>query len=90
MAQPRKYKESLDEFNKEFGIIDLEDEAGKAEEAKRLKQAEDEANEQNEKFEKGEATFGEKIYPFSDLPEEQFEKEKEGLIIPPQAEQNDV
>ena len=68
-------------FDDEFKILVL-DEDLKAEEEQRLKEVEAEVDEQNEKFAKGEASSGAKLYPFSDLSKEEFEKEKEGLIIP--------
>ena len=54
----------------------------KAKEKKRLEEAEEEINEENEKFAEGKANFGEKLYEFSDLSKAEFEKEKEGMVMP--------
>merc|ERR1711990_595161 len=78
---PRKYDETLDEFNEEFHILVEPGEEAEAE-AKRLKEVEAQINEQNEKFAKGEASSGAKLYPFSDLSKEEMKKEKTGLVIP--------
>ena len=71
--------ESLEEFNNEFNVIDLTSDSEKQQEAARLKQVEAEVNEQNSKYAKGEASFGEKLYPFSDWSEEEFEDAKLGM-----------
>lgn len=70
-------RKSIDEFDKEFGIM-VADEDEKAIEAERLKEVEAQINEQNEKFAKGEATFGEKLYSFSDLTKDEFDAEMLG------------
>ena len=71
------FDETFDEFNDEFNIIvdgDL-----KAAEEQRLKEIEGKINEHNQKFANGEATFGEKLYAFSDLSEAEIENEMTGL-----------
>jgi len=69
----------LEEFNDEFNIIDhLPDEAKAAEEA-RLKEVEDEINKNNND---PDSTFKEALEPWSDLPKEEFLKEKTGMIMP--------
>ena len=45
----------------------MSDQREKAKEAKRLKEVEAQINEENEKFAKGEASFEEKLYPFSGI-----------------------
>ena len=47
-----------------------------------LAEAEKQINEQNEKFKEGKSGFYEKLNPFSDLSEKQFEQEKLGAKIP--------
>ena len=92
-----KYAESEDEFNQEFNIL-VETDAEKAVEAKRLQQVEDEINKENEKFARGDANFGEKLYPWSDWSKGAFESQKlgviepvtraMGLVMPPESERN--
>ena len=69
---------SIDEFDQENNIVDLDDDL-KAEEAKRLAEVEAEINEDNEKYAKGEASSGMKLYPWSDKSKEEIEAEKMGL-----------
>jgi len=47
-----------------------------------LKREEEKINENNKKFQEGKSTFEEKLYPESNLPEAEFQKEKEGLVMP--------
>ena len=76
------FSEDIKAFDQEFDVFeDLTPEEA-AKEAQRLKTVEDEINEENAKFAKGEANFGEKLYAFSDLTKDEFEKEKEGMIMP--------
>ena len=77
-----KYAEDIDEFDNEFKIKENLSPDEKAKEAARLKAVEAEINEENAKYAKGEAHFGEKLYEFSDLSKEEFEKNKEGMIMP--------
>jgi len=77
-----KFAEDIDEFDNEFGIKENLSPDEKAKEAARLKAVEAEINEENAKYAKGEAHFGEKLYEFSDLSKEEFEKNKEGMIMP--------
>ena len=74
------FKETEDEFEKEFGILSTDDE--KFLESEALKKAEEQINEQNKKFAEGKSTFSEKLYPESNLPKKQFEQIKEGLNMP--------
>ena len=77
-----KYAEDIDEFDNEFNIKENLSPDEKAKETARLKAVEAEINEENAKYAKGEAHFGEKLYEFSDLSKEEFEKNKEGMIMP--------
>ena len=81
LARPEEFHETEEEFEEEFGILDSDPEEKKTE-AENLKKAEDEINENNKKFENGESTFEEQLYEESDLPKEEFEKEKEGATMP--------
>ena len=93
-----KYAEDVQEFDKEFDILEDLTAEEKAEEMERLKKVEEEVNKENAKFKEGLAHFGEKLYSFSDLSKKEFEKEKEGLnmpttrargmFMPPQSERN--
>jgi len=71
------FEDTIDEFNNEFNI--LVDAEVKAEEEQRLKEIEEKINQHNKKFANGEATFGEKLYAFSDLSKDEIEKAKMGL-----------
>ena len=92
-----KFAENEDEFNQEFNIL-VETDAEKALEAERLQQVEDEINKENEKYARGEANFGERLYPWSDWSKEAFESQKlgviepatraMGLVMPPESERN--
>ena len=92
-----KYAENEDEFNQEFNIL-VETDAEKALEAERLQQVEDEINKENEKYARGEANFGERLYPWSDWSKGAFESQKlgviepatraMGLVMPPESERN--
>ena len=76
----------------------VESESEKWIESERLKQVEDEVNEENAKYAKGEASFGERLYPWSDWSKGDFESQKlgviepasrsMGLILPPESERN--
>ena len=76
--KPHVVDETLDEFNEEFNIV-VPEEAERAKEAKRLKEVEAEINAHNEKYARGESSFKEQLYSFSDLSDEDFEKEKLGV-----------
>ena len=92
-----KFTENLEEFDQEFNIL-VETDAEKQVEAKRLKQVEAEVNEENKLFESGKASFGERLYPFSDWSKDDFESQKLGLVqpasramglfLPPESERN--
>ena len=77
-ALASSFRETIDEFDNEFNIIVLDDDL-KAEEEQRLKEVEANINEHNKKFANGEATYGEKLYAFSDLSEDEIKKAKTGL-----------
>ena len=77
-ALASSFRETIDEFDNEFNIIVLDDDL-KAEEEQRLKEVEAKINEHNKKFANGEATYGEKLYAFSDLSEDEIKKAKTGL-----------
>merc|ERR1712033_116844 len=78
LALASSFRETIDEFDNEFNIIVLDDDL-KAEEEQRLKEVEANINEHNKKFANGEASYGEKLYAFSDLSEDEFKKAKTGL-----------
>ena len=69
----------MDEFNDEFNIIDHLPEEEKAKEKARLKEMEDEINKNNND---PNSTFMEALNPWSDLPKDEFLKEKTGMILP--------
>merc|ERR1711973_856145 len=100
-ARPESVTESFDQFEDEFHEAFLGDneENEKAREAARLKEVEAKINDENDKFDKGEATFKEKLYAFSEetkdeLADEMFgvptgngsEVRYMGLISPPESE----
>ena len=75
----RMADETLEEFNDEFNIVDhLTKEEQDAERA-RLKEMEDEINQNNND---PDSTFEEALNAWSDLPKEEFLKEKTGMIMP--------
>ena len=74
-------QEFKEQFNKTYGTAEEEAAA-----AKNLARNEAEINAQNEKFAKGEASYGEAVQPWDDLSEEEFIKQKTGLILPPEHE----
>jgi len=69
-----------DEFEEEFHVM-FNDPEEKAEAAKRLSKAEEEINKVNKEYEEGKGTYTEKLYQDSILSEEEFEKEKGGVIM---------
>merc|ERR1711997_396233 len=75
----RMADETLEEFNDEFNIIDHLPEEAKAEEEARLKEMEDKINKNNND---PDSTFKEALNPWSDLPKEEFLKEKTGMVLP--------
>merc|ERR1719400_80916 len=75
----RMADETLEEFNDEFNIIDHLPEEAKAEEEARLEEIEDEINKNNND---PDSTFKEALEEWSDLPKEEFLKEKTGLTEP--------
>ena len=72
------FRESIDEFDQENNIVELNDDL-KAEDEKRLKEVEAEINADNENFEKGDASSGMKLYAWSDLSKDEIQAEKMGL-----------
>merc|ERR1711884_890034 len=76
-AHAKDVTETLEEFDNEFNIVEnLSDEDIAAEKAA-LKEAEDEINQINND---ADSPFKEALNEFSDLPEEEFLKEKTGVI----------
>merc|ERR550539_149340 len=69
-----------DQFETEFGLDPITDPAEKAKRKTALKDAEAEVKKENKKYLNGKADWYEQINEFSDLPEEEFEKEKTGLL----------
>jgi len=74
--------ENIDEFDSEFNILEKLSPEEKAAEEARLEAEEEMINEENKKYAEGKANFGEKLYEFSDLSKAEFEKEKEGMVMP--------
>ena len=91
-ALAKAFHETLDEFDNEFGV--LEEPVLKAKDAQRLTEVEAEVNEQNERLALGQATFGAKLYQFSDWSREEIQGQKMGLnrsmgmVYPPESERN--
>ena len=76
-AHAKDVTETLEEFDKEFNIVEnLSDEDIAAEKAV-LKEAEDEINQVNND---ADSPFKEALNEFSELPEEEFLEEKTGVI----------
>jgi len=69
-----------DEFEEEFHVM-INDPEEKAKVAERLDKAEEEINKVNKEYEEGKGTYTEKLYQDSILSEEEFEKEKGGVIM---------
>ena len=73
--------EAVKDFEKEFH--ELFNDKGEEEKAeKQLEETEASIEKENEAYKKGEADFMEKLNEFSDLTKEEFEKEKEGMVMP--------
>jgi len=77
----KEYHETEDQFEDEFGIKDPPGEE-KDEEAKNLAAAEAEINQHNKDYAAGKSTYEEKLNEDSDLDQEDYEKEKEGALLP--------
>ena len=73
-------EETLEEFNEEFNIVDHLTEEEKEAEKARLQEMEDEINQNNND---ANSTFKEALNEWSDLPKEEFLKEKTGMVMPP-------
>ena len=69
-----------EEFEEEFGLEPVTDPEEKARREEALEEAEAEVKEENEKYLNGEADWFEEINEFSDLPKDEFEKEKTGDV----------
>ena len=69
-----------DQFETEFGLDPITDPAEKAKRKEALKEAEDEVKKENKKYLNGKADWFEEINEFSDLPKDEFEKEKTGDV----------
>jgi len=100
-ARPESVTESFDQFEDEFheAFLGDDEENEKAREAARLKEVEAKINDENDKFDKGEATFKEKLYAFSEETKDELAGEMfgvptdngsevryMGLISPPESE----
>ena len=100
-ARPESVTESFDQFEDEFheAFLGDDEENEKAREAARLKEVEAKINDENDKFDKGEATFKEKLYAFSEETKDELANEMfgvptgngsevryMGLISPPESE----
>ena len=75
-------QEELDEeqFEEEFGLEPITDPVEKQRRQEALDEAEKAEMEQNDKFLNGESEFWERINEWSDLPQDEFEKEKAGDV----------
>ena len=73
-------QEELDEeqFEEEFGLEPITDPLEKRRRQEALDEAEKAEKEQNDKFLNGKSDFWERINEWSDLPQDEFEKEKAG------------
>ena len=69
-----------DQFETEFGLDPITDPAEKAKRKEALKEAEDEVKKENKKYLNGKADWFEEINEFSDLPKDEFEKQKTGDV----------
>merc|ERR1719297_462497 len=69
-----------EEFEEEFGLDPVTDPEEKERREEALEEAEAEVKEENEKYLNGEADWFEEINEFSDLPKDEFEKEKTGDV----------
>lgn len=79
VGQDTDCDETLEEFEEEFGQYAVDPDL--VEEWKEnLEEAEEEINEQNQKYQDGESTFWDALNEFSELSDEDFLKEKTGLI----------
>lgn len=74
------HNEEIKDFEKEFHEYFNGEGEEKAE--KQLEETEASIEKENEAYEKGEANFKEKLNEFSYMSKEQFEKEKEGAVMP--------
>ena len=74
--------EELDEeqFEEEFGLEPITDPVEKERRQKALEKADKDEKEQNDKFLNGKSDFYERLNEWSDLPEDEFEKEKAGDV----------
>merc|ERR1712061_724406 len=70
-----------DQFETEFGLDPVTDPAEKAKRKTALKDSEAEVKKENKKYQNGKADWYEQINEFSDLPEDEFEKEKTGDVV---------
>ena len=69
-----------DQFESQFGLDPVTDPKEKAKRKEALKEAEAEVKKENEKYLNGKADWFEEINEFSDLPKDEFEKEKTGDV----------
>ena len=76
-----KVTETEAEYEKEFHEK-IKDPAKEKQLADQLAKAEQEINEENAKYEAGKASYKEALNAWSNVPKEEFEKEREGAIDP--------
>jgi len=76
-----------DSFEKEFELEEVTDPEEKEKRQEALKENEKLVKEENEEFLNGKKTWFDKISEFSDLPENEFEQEKTGEILPVEAKE---
>ena len=69
-----------EQFEIEFGLEPITDPVEKERRQKALEKAEKDEKEQNDKFLNGKSDFYERLNEWSDLPEDEFEKEKAGDV----------
>merc|ERR1719264_45652 len=69
-----------DQFESQFGLDPVTDPKEKAKRKEALKEAEAEVKKENEKYLNGKADWFEEINEFSNLPKDEFEKEKTGDV----------
>ena len=74
--------ETLEEFEEEFGEFTTDPEEEK-EWRENLEKTEEEINEQNKKYNAGESGYFDKLNEFSELSDDEFEKEKTGYLPQP-------
>ena len=74
-----------DDFEREFGLDLVTDPEEKEKRKEALEENEELIKEENEEFLNGKKTWWDKINDFADLPEDEFEEEKTGELLPAEA-----